>query len=130
MPAKKWGRRFPTGATCKILNHVQKQHLLNVPYENLDIHSGTEINLDVDLFYLKMAENNRGGFCYELNGAFNEQYFAGNKLTGDTWNGVYIFKSKMRNLCELSRMCEFQQTSPDSHFTKGKLCSLMTENGR
>jgi arylamine N-acetyltransferase len=29
-----------------------------------------------------------------------------------------------------SEMCDFQQYSPDSHFTKGKLCSIMTANGR
>jgi len=27
-------------------------------------------------------------------------------------------------------MCDFQQYSPDSHFTKGRVCSIMTENGR
>ena len=27
-------------------------------------------------------------------------------------------------------MCNFHQTSPESHFTQGKVCSLMLENGR
>lgn len=27
-------------------------------------------------------------------------------------------------------MCDFQQYSPESHFTKGKLCSIMTVDGR
>jgi N-hydroxyarylamine O-acetyltransferase len=27
-------------------------------------------------------------------------------------------------------MSEFHQTSPESHFTRGKVCSLMTLNGR
>ncbi len=27
-------------------------------------------------------------------------------------------------------MCRFHQTSPDSHFTRNKVCSLMTVEGR
>jgi N-hydroxyarylamine O-acetyltransferase len=27
-------------------------------------------------------------------------------------------------------MCRFHQTSPDSHFTKGRVCSRATEDGR
>jgi N-hydroxyarylamine O-acetyltransferase len=41
-----------------------------VPFENLDIHLGTPIVLDQETFADKMARRSRGGFCYELNGAF------------------------------------------------------------
>jgi N-hydroxyarylamine O-acetyltransferase len=27
-------------------------------------------------------------------------------------------------------MCRYHQTSPESHFTKGRICSLATPNGR
>jgi N-hydroxyarylamine O-acetyltransferase len=27
-------------------------------------------------------------------------------------------------------MCRFHQTSPESHFTRGRVCSLMTNKGR
>jgi N-hydroxyarylamine O-acetyltransferase len=27
-------------------------------------------------------------------------------------------------------MCEFHQSSPDSHFTRGKVCSILTKEGR
>jgi N-hydroxyarylamine O-acetyltransferase len=27
-------------------------------------------------------------------------------------------------------MCRYHQTSPDSHFTKGRICSLATRDGR
>ena len=35
-----------------------------------------------------------------------------------------------RDLAEFTGMCNHHQTSPDSHFTRGKVCSLMLENGR
>jgi len=189
------------------LKMLQRQHLLNVPFENLDIHWQRPITLDVGLFYQKIVEHNRGGFCYELNGLFNQllrelgfetrllsarvalgdgaftpefdhaailviigemQYLAdvgfGSfaaeplQLLRDTeqsdpagrfmirkydeecfevakqqdfgWKSEYIFKPLGHDLSEFSEQCDWNQTSPDSHFTKGRLCSLMTETGR
>ena len=54
------------------LKLLQRQHLLNVPCENLDIHWRRLIGLDTTAFFHKIVEENRGGFCYELNGLFNE----------------------------------------------------------
>lgn len=45
-------------------------HLLAVPFENLSVHLGEEIRLDGDSLAEKIAVRRRGGFCYELNGAF------------------------------------------------------------
>ncbi len=52
------------------LSKVQEQHLLTVPFENLDIHQGEKIVLEEDRIYEKIVDNGRGGFCYELNGLF------------------------------------------------------------
>jgi len=52
------------------LFELQKAHIKNVPFENLDIHYNKEIKLDVDTIYRKIVHNKRGGFCYELNGLF------------------------------------------------------------
>ena len=193
----------PTTENLKIL---QKQHLLNVPFENLNIHWKRPILLDTDNFYEKIVGGKRGGFCYELNGLLNEllkkigfqsriisarvsngkdfgaeydhlailtkiggeeflfdagfgdftaeplrfsldveqidetgifkiikrdaEYFEVVKKDGAEWKSEYIFKDLERDLREFSEMCEFHQTSPESHFTRGKVCSLMTENGR
>lgn len=57
--------------TAETLKFLQRRHLLNVPFENLDIHWQRPIVLDTDSFYRKIVEENRGGFCYELNGLFN-----------------------------------------------------------
>lgn len=194
-------------ADTNTLRMLQRQHLLNVPFENLDIHWGRPITLDTDKFYQKIVRENRGGFCYELNGLFNEllrdigfqtrlvsgrvgdghgnfseeydhlailviigemhhladvgfgaftswplqfipdleqeddagvfvirpyrdEYFEAAKKEENGWRSEYIFKPLGRDLSEFEARCEYQQTSPKSHFTKNKICSLMTVNGR
>ena len=188
------------------LRMLQRKHLLSVPFENLDIHWKRPIILDVDKFYAKVVEEKRGGFCYELNGLFNElllslgfttrlisarvfngtehgpefdhaaiivtiledeyladvgfgdftaeplryglgaeqqdeagvfvirrfddEYLEVAKKDGGEWKSQYIFKDIVRDLSEFKEMCNFQQNSPESHFTKGKVCSVLTENGR
>lgn len=57
--------------TKEVLFSLQKNHLLNIPFENLDIHYGTKIELDIQDIYTKIITNKRGGFCYELNSLFN-----------------------------------------------------------
>jgi N-hydroxyarylamine O-acetyltransferase len=44
--------------------------MLSVPFENLDIGLGSKIVCDSDAFIHKIVDRRRGGFCYELNGAF------------------------------------------------------------
>lgn len=190
-----------------LLSELQYAHLLTVPFENLDIHWKRPISLDLHRFYAKVVEEYRGGFCYELNGLFNEllkslgyttrlisarvcrpngsagpefdhaaiivtladaEYlvdagfgdfiarplrfvvgeeqqdqtgsyrieksadgsFTVSKRSSDEWKGLYIFTDKARDLPEFAEMCDFQQYSPESHFTKGKVCSIMTDTGR
>lgn len=57
----------PTPVTLQRL-HVA--HLQAVPFENLDIHLGVPIVLDVERLFHKIVNQRRGGFCYELNGLF------------------------------------------------------------
>ena len=58
--------------TFETLRSLQRAHLLAVPFENLDIHWKHPIVLDLEKFYGKIVTARRGGFCYELNGLFNE----------------------------------------------------------
>ncbi|ROP37499.1 arylamine N-acetyltransferase family protein [Saccharothrix texasensis] len=59
------------GATrANTLVELHELHLASVPFENLGIHLGEEIVLDEDLLVGKVVDRRRGGFCYELNGAF------------------------------------------------------------
>ena len=62
----------PIEINKKTLFQLQRAHLLSIPFENLDIHYGIPIRLDIKSIYHKIVENKRGGFCYELNGLFNE----------------------------------------------------------
>lgn len=196
--------------SAESLKRLQRRHLLSVPFENLDIHWKRPIVLDVEKFYEKIVDENRGGFCYELNGLFNallnelgyetkmvsarvareggvfspdfahmaiiatvegeeylvdvgfgeftagplkfildieqedqagvfritnfpyegDEYFEIAKKEEDGWRSENIFTLKTRELAEYTGMCHFQQTSPESHFVKKKICSLMTEQGR
>jgi N-hydroxyarylamine O-acetyltransferase len=58
-------------ASLAVLRSLHAQHILSVPFENLDIHYGREITLEVSSIYRKVVEKRRGGFCYELNLLFH-----------------------------------------------------------
>ncbi|MBA3352312.1 MAG: arylamine N-acetyltransferase [Blastocatellia bacterium] len=196
----------PTAPDLAMLARLQRMHLLAVPFENLDIHWNRHITLDLAKFYKKIVSDKRGGFCYELNGLFNEllialgfatrivsarvfngkghgpefdhaaiivkigadeylsdvgfgaftteplrfaidaeqldpsgsfvirkrdaDYYEVLKGDAGVWRSEYIFQDIERELGEFSEMCDFQQFSSESHFTKAKLCSIMTETGR
>jgi len=197
----------PLTPTLEVLTNLQKAHLYAVPFENLDIHYGYPIELNYDDFQRKIVVNNRGGFCYELNGLFyellasvgfnvkrisarpysndrgygpefdhmaiittikNKDYlvdvgfgvfaqspikiemggihmdkeggFSINKYDDKTlqvgrkqstnWIPEYLFTLKERSLEEFKDMCRYHQTSPKSHFTQGRICSIPTIQGR
>jgi N-hydroxyarylamine O-acetyltransferase len=46
------------------------------------------------------------------------------------WYPVYDFAQTARQLQDFSDMCRYHQTSPDSHFTHNRVCSLATATGR
>lgn len=60
----------------------------------------------------------------------DENYYEIVKKDADKWQSEYIFSDVNRDLQEFTEMCEFHQTSPESHFTRGKVCSLLTLDGR
>ncbi|MDQ1038709.1 N-hydroxyarylamine O-acetyltransferase [Streptomyces sp. V3I8] len=64
------GVTHPAWPTTDVLRELQLRHLLTVPFENLSIHLGEEIALDEKRLLDKVVGARRGGFCYELNGAF------------------------------------------------------------
>jgi len=59
-----------TSPTAETLRGLHRAHMLSVPFENLDIGLGRKIVCEEDCFIRKIVERNRGGFCYEMNGAF------------------------------------------------------------
>lgn len=197
--------RGPVEPTAATLRGVHEAHMLAAPFENLDIHLGREIVLDEQKNYSKIVERRRGGFCYELNGAFamllralgydvkmlsagvanlkgefgppfdhmtllvelEKRWLAdvgfgdsfrepllldeqgeqaqkwgayriardGEQLTleqraGNLWNPQYRFTLQPYNFTDFAEMCRYHQTSPDSHFTQRRTCSLATVDGR
>ncbi|MCB0727061.1 MAG: arylamine N-acetyltransferase [Ignavibacteriae bacterium] len=199
----------PVKADINSLTELHKNHLLNIPFENLSIHSDQKIILDKDSLSNKILNSNRGGYCYELNGMFyyllkiigfkvkmisarvsngkggwgkefdhlalivtfskgeeflvdvgfgdnfiepirfeldtvqkdpngcfiikkyNEEYFELMRSSdGNEFKGEYIFTLKERQWKEFEEMNLYHQTSPDSHFTRNKICSIATEKGR
>jgi len=196
-----------------LLRSLHRAHLFTVPFENLDIHFGREIVCDESRILRKIVNEKRGGFCYELNGAFaallralgfrltllscrvarqdgsygpefdhltlridleepwladvgfgegfleplrlesrleqHEQsgrvYRLTSRLTSPPssdalyglevmaegrWRKEYAFTLQPRELSDFAGMCHYHQTSPESHFTQQRICSLATPEGR
>src|SRR5215831_813945 len=65
------GATRPDRADDDALRDLHWRHLLTVPFENLSVHLGEQIVLDEAALVAKIVERHRGGFCYELNGAFS-----------------------------------------------------------
>jgi N-hydroxyarylamine O-acetyltransferase len=61
-----------TAPTVQTLQQLQRQALLTLPFENLDIHLGRPIFLDHASIHEKIVVGDRGGFCYELNECFSQ----------------------------------------------------------
>jgi len=75
MELEKYLARFDASAFKEVslqnLEHLQNLHLQHIPFENLDVIRGTPIYLNLKTIYEKVVKNNRGGYCYELNGLFH-----------------------------------------------------------
>ncbi|MFH8793370.1 arylamine N-acetyltransferase [Streptomyces sp. NPDC017941] len=64
------GVERPAAPTAQALRTLHLAHLRSVPFENLSIHLGEEVDLTEKDLLAKVVDGHRGGFCYELNGAF------------------------------------------------------------
>jgi N-hydroxyarylamine O-acetyltransferase len=60
----------PESIDAAALRLLHRAHLLSVPFENLSIHLDEPVSLDEASLIDKIVTRRRGGFCYELNGAF------------------------------------------------------------
>src|SRR6516225_7425991 len=64
------GAARPATVDAAALRALHRAHQMTVPFENLSIHLSEPISLDPDDLLHKIVTRRRGGFCYELNGAF------------------------------------------------------------
>jgi N-hydroxyarylamine O-acetyltransferase len=53
------------------LRELQRNHVLSIPFETLDIHNQIPILLQINFLYQKVILDKRGGYCYELNVLFH-----------------------------------------------------------
>lgn len=186
------------------LGALHRAHQMTVPFENLSIHMNEPISLDEDDLVGKIVTRRRGGFCYELNGAFalllqalgadvrrvaarvhdagrlgppfdhlalvvrlpsgsgrwladvgfgshstyplrydsrqEQDDPAGRFCLADAEGGdldvlkdrqpQYRIEQRERSLADFVPTCWWQQTSPQSHFTRSTICSRLTDDGR
>ncbi|MEU5399058.1 arylamine N-acetyltransferase [Streptomyces sp. NPDC005963] len=64
------GADRPATLDIAALRELQLRHLRTVPFENLSVHLGEGIVLEEGALLTKIVRGRRGGFCYEVNGAF------------------------------------------------------------
>lgn len=60
----------PAGPGLDALTRLQLAHLQAVPFENLAIFAGRSVTADNSWTFSKVVDQARGGWCFELNGAF------------------------------------------------------------
>src|SRR5436190_21361273 len=82
------GGREPSLAT---LWAIHQRHVYAVPFENLDIHLGRGIRIDLPSLTQKLVHQRRGGYCFEQNtlfaAALREMGFTVTPLTARVrWN--------------------------------------------
>lgn len=64
------GADRPCAADADTLHDLHARHLDSIPFENISVHLRERIVLRPDSLVEKIVHRHRGGFCYELNGAF------------------------------------------------------------
>ncbi len=58
------------------------------------------------------------------------EYWIVQQLNDATWQPQYRFTLQPHALADFTERCIYQQTSPESHFTRQRICSLATPTGR
>ncbi|XP_047437396.1 arylamine N-acetyltransferase, pineal gland isozyme NAT-10-like [Mugil cephalus] len=57
----------PDLATLKL---IHRHHVMSIPFENLSIHCGERIVMDLEVIFNKLVRSSRGGWCLENNFLF------------------------------------------------------------
>jgi N-hydroxyarylamine O-acetyltransferase len=64
------GIQGPLAPDLATLRALHAAHIRTIPFENASVLLAEPMSLDIDRFVRKLGVEGRGGFCYELNGAF------------------------------------------------------------
>ncbi len=57
--------------TLDLLTTLQLAHLVAVPFENMHVYHRRGVRTDLEWSLAKVVDDRRGGWCFELNGAFS-----------------------------------------------------------
>ncbi len=60
----------PLSASRQTLHNLHRAHLLAIPFENLDVQQRVRRPFELDAVFEKIVGEQRGGWCYEMNGLF------------------------------------------------------------
>lgn len=60
----------------------------------------------------------------------DERFVLEQAPTDGEWKPQYRFSLKPYQYADYAEMCRYHQTSPDSHFTRQRICSRLTPQGR
>ncbi|MEW6131299.1 MAG: arylamine N-acetyltransferase [Acidobacteriota bacterium] len=52
------------------------------------------------------------------------------RIEDEEWKPQHRFSLQPHHFGDYAAMCHYHQTSPDSHFTQGRICTLATPDGR
>ena len=66
------GYSGPRAATLAVLRALHLQHMMTVPFENLDVLLGRRINIESAAIRRKLIHDRRGGYCFEQNSLFRD----------------------------------------------------------
>jgi len=80
----------------------------------------------------KRSEQVRGALAYRIapDGASFTLLHRVKGEVGDEWTALYRFTLQPYHYADYAEMCHFHQTSRQSHFTRARICSKATPDGR
>jgi N-hydroxyarylamine O-acetyltransferase len=93
----------------------------------VDVGNGQSVRDPLPLLGHEVSEAE--GIEYRV-GTHREGYALYYREGDSEWLPRFVFDTTPRQQSEFSEMCKFHQTSPDSVFTKGRLATIATPDGR
>ena len=75
-------------------------------------------------------EQAEGPLAYRIDTTSDDRLILARRDESGEWKAQYRFNLEPHVYADYADMCHFHQTSPDSHFTQNRICSLATSEGR
>jgi N-hydroxyarylamine O-acetyltransferase len=76
------------------------------------------------------GEQREGALAYRVEETGDGRLVLSRREEGGPWQPQHRFGLEPHVFADYAEMCHFHQTSPHSHFTQNRLCSLATPDGR